>query len=96
MENTETLNIDIINKDVLITVVHDQTGSSYGFQISIDIYEALRLHFTEDLERELKVTEDILKYREQLLDAIPECDIHGKCVSYALDWIEDMKKKVSE
>lgn len=37
------------------------------------------------------VLEKLLNERQRLLDAIPECVAHGKCVPAALEWIESMK-----
>jgi len=45
----------------------------------------------EDTRKELRVTEELLNDRQRLLDAIPECETHGKCVPHALEWIEKMK-----
>lgn len=46
------------------------------------------------LKNELKVTDELLNDRQLLLDAIPECEAHGKCVPHALDWIEIKKSKL--
>lgn len=48
----------------------------------------------EKLKRELKVTDELLNERQRLLDAIPECEAHGKCVPHAIDWIEIKKSKL--
>ena len=48
--------------------------------------------YTEQLQSELKVTESLLNERQRLLDAIPECPVHGKCVPYALKWIEKKRR----
>ena len=45
-----------------------------------------------EFKHELEVTAKLLNERQKLLDAIPECEIHGKCVPHALEWIEEMKK----
>ena len=46
----------------------------------------------EKVKHELKITEQILSERQRVLDAIPECPIHGgNCVPYALEWIEKQK-----
>ena len=52
-----------------------------------------KLAYTEDL---LKVTDSILNERKRLLDAIPECPLHGGCVPHALEWIEKAKAVMSE
>ena len=45
-----------------------------------------------DLKKELIVTEEILKDRTRILEAIPECCAHGnQCVPHALEWIEKAK-----
>lgn len=46
-----------------------------------------------DLKQELKVTDKLLNEMQRVLDAIPECEIHGKCVPHAIEWIEEMKAK---
>ena len=47
----------------------------------------------QNLRSELNVTEELLNDRQRLLDAIPECEPHGKCVPHALEWIEKMKSQ---
>lgn len=45
-----------------------------------------------ELEEELSVSDKLLRHREQLLNAIPDCPVHGQgCVSHALEWIEKAK-----
>ena len=46
-----------------------------------------------DLKHELEVTDKLLNERQRVLDAIPECPSHGKCVPHAIEWIEEMKTK---
>ena len=46
-------------------------------------------------EEELQVTDKLLEARQEVLDAIPECPIHGSCIPHALEWIESMKSKSS-
>ena len=48
----------------------------------------------EKLRDDLRVTEALLEERQKLLDAIPECPLHGKCVPNALLWIEKAKLKM--
>jgi methyl coenzyme M reductase subunit D len=45
----------------------------------------------EKLKHELEVTDLLLNERQKLLDAIPECPVHGKCIPHALEWIEKHK-----
>ncbi len=44
------------------------------------------------LMAELDVTEKLLSERQRVLDAIPECPLHGSCVPHALEWIAEKKK----
>ncbi len=39
-------------------------------------------------QKELRLTERLLEERQRVLDSIPDCPIHGECVPYALEWIE--------
>lgn len=50
-------------------------------------------NYINNIEAKLEVTNKLLIERQKLLDAIPECNIHGKCVPNALEWIEKMKNK---
>lgn len=50
----------------------------------------------EKLKHELEVTEKLLEERQKLLDAIPECPVHGKCIPHALEWIAKQKGKQIE
>jgi len=46
----------------------------------------------KELEKELKITDNLLNERQRVLEAIPECRKHGKgCVYHALEWIEEAK-----
>lgn len=45
----------------------------------------------EGLKEELAITDQLLASRQQVLDAIPECNLHGSCVPHALEWIKEMK-----
>jgi len=47
------------------------------------------------LREELEVTDRLLEEREKVLNAIPECPVHGSgCVPHALEWIELAKSKL--
>ena len=46
------------------------------------------------LERELAVTDSLLVERQRVLDAIPECPVHGPCVPHALEWITKNRSRV--
>lgn len=45
----------------------------------------------EALEVELEVSDKLLEDREALLEAIPQCPVHGKCIPHAIEWIEQVK-----
>ena len=45
MDNTETLTVEKIHGDYNITVMHDQSGSSYGMTISPEAFDQLRRYF---------------------------------------------------
>jgi Tfp pilus assembly protein FimV len=52
----------------------------------------------EELERqlaeakdEIRVSDQLLTHRQQLLEAIHECPAHGPCVPHALEWVEKAK-----
>lgn len=51
---------------------------------------------TEELKKDLEVTEKLLSERQRVLDAIPECKIHGKCIPHALEWIEEAKETINK
>lgn len=44
-----------------------------------------------ELEKELKVSDQLLTDHERLLHAIPECGAHGPCIPHAVEWIEQAK-----
>ncbi|MGI2056194.1 hypothetical protein ACRN9T_03225 [Shewanella baltica] len=50
----------------------------------------------EYLKEELDITNSLLRERQKILDAIPECEVHGKCVPHAIEWIESMIQVISE
>jgi hypothetical protein len=42
------------------------------------------------LQQELAVTNKLLDERNRLLDAIPECPVHGRqCVPHAIEWVKE-------
>lgn len=49
------------------------------------------LKHIEELKAELEVSDKLLEDREALLEAIPKCVAHGKCLPHALEWIEQVK-----
>lgn len=44
----------------------------------------------------IAILENLLKERDKLLRAIPECPEHGQCVPHAIEWVEKMKAKELE
>jgi hypothetical protein len=51
-----------------------------------------------DLERitkELAVTDCIMTDYKRVLDAVPECPVHGECVPHAVEWIEKAKELIN-
>ena len=45
----------------------------------------------EKIKEEVEVLNKLLEERETLLDSIPQCPVHGKCIPYAIRWIEQAK-----
>lgn len=79
----------------------DEFYQKYGIDftktsIIVSAMVAYQNIYTEQLQMDLKVTESLLNERQRLLDAIPECPEHGKCVPYALEWIEKAKAKATK
>ncbi len=63
-------------------------------EVALMIVKNLAIHDVSncaDLKHELEVTDKLLNERQRVLDAIPECQSHGKCVPHAIEWIEEMK-----
>lgn len=45
------------------------------------------------LEKELKITDELLEERQKVLDTIPECQVHGKgCLPKISNWIKESKE----
>jgi len=40
------------------------------------------------IEAHVRVMDRLLADRQKILEAIPECSVHGLCVPHALEWIE--------
>ena len=65
-------------------------------EVALMLVKNLAIHDVSncaDLKHELEVTDKLLNERQRVLDAIPECPSHGKCVPHAIEWIEEMKAK---
>ena len=51
----------------------------------------------EELRQHIRTTESVLAERDRVLEAIPECPLHGnQCVPHALEWINARIKEGSE
>lgn len=47
----------------------------------------------DELLEELRVTDELLKARQGVLDAIPACPVHGAgCVPHALEWVQQARE----
>lgn len=88
----ENYDLRKIPKPKIDTVVEDNPNKEY-VPTDKEMILIKERRITE-LEKELKVTDELLNDRQRLLDAIPECEAHGKCVPHALDWIEIKKSKL--
>jgi len=85
----------------LIKVLLALAGISAFVSICIVLWDQLRKQIDdaistqakelEEVKLELKITEQLWKDRQRVLDAIPECPLHGSCVTHALEWIEKQK-----
>ena len=65
-------------------------------EVALIIVKNLAIHDVSnyaDLKHELEITDKLLEERQRVLDAIPECKVHGSCVPHAIEWIEEMKTK---
>lgn len=50
-----------------------------------------------ELQRQLDVTDALLNARNEVLQAIPACQVHGnQCVPHALDWVKSAIKQLDE
>ena len=55
-----------------------------------DMAEVIEL--IEEIKGDVRNMEALLRERQRVLDAIPECPLHGHdCVPHALDWIAKAK-----
>lgn len=50
-----------------------------------------RVRVNENIKKELEITDYLLAENKKVLDAIPQCPIHGNCNPHAIEWIEKMK-----
>ena len=50
-----------------------------------------------DLREELAITDKLLKARQNVIDAIPPCEVHGTgCLPGAMEWIKRAKAVLGE
>src|SRR3990167_1583902 len=81
-----------MNKEKLLKELQ---RDSFNGQITIpEFIEKVKKYaelYAQEIQNDLKVTNSLYEERQRLLDAIPECPTHGKCVPYVLEWIERMK-----
>ena len=54
------------------------------------VVEALQAENAK-LKEEVKVGEKLIAEHQRLLDSIPECEAHGKCVPHAIEWVTKAK-----
>lgn len=65
--------------------IDDQTGDET--EIIKEMAQKIDL-----LERELRITDELLESSNTVLHAIPECRLHGpSCVPHAIEWIQMVK-----
>ena len=65
-------------------------------EVALMLVKNLAIHDVSncaDLKHKLEVTDKLLAERQRVLDAIPECKVHGSCIPHAIEWIEEMKAK---
>lgn len=79
--------------NIKFDILREAIGCYKANHINGAVNERSLLDFVDKLEQELEVTDRLLIETQRLLDAIPECEIHGKCVPHALEWIEKMKSE---
>lgn len=49
----------------------------------------------KELEKELKLSERRAEDLTRILKVIPECPIHGECIPYATDWVENQIRRLN-
>jgi hypothetical protein len=46
----------------------------------------------QEILKELQVTDELYNDAKKVLEAIPECSLHGNlCIPHAIDWVEKQK-----
>lgn len=79
----EKLLLETKNSELILEYTNLKSELVNKFELAISTIERL--------EKELKITDEILADRQKVLDSIPECNLHGKCVPHALEWINQVK-----
>ena len=74
--------------EILMNLNRGRIAVSEAQEQLLDLFSVSHSALLDDL----KVTNALYEERQKLLDAIPECEIHGKCVPHALEWIENAKQ----
>jgi len=70
---------------------HPYCGWSFGF------WGSRNASMRKALEAEVAVDDKLLKERQRVLDAIPECPEHGRsCIPHAIEWVEKTGAEVAE
>lgn len=86
-DNAETLTCPVILQPEDLAKILRQAAGDLNLAKEID---AAR----DQLVEELRVTEELLKGRDIILRAIPECKDHGVCIPHALEWVEQMRAPI--
>ncbi len=63
--------------------------------VSSDMYDSAQNRISS-LTEELEITDKLLSERQRVLDAIPQCEVHGSCIPHAFEWIEKAKAALSQ
>lgn len=61
-----------------------------------DLGDYVKFEDYAKLESELEITNKLLDDRNAVLSKIPECPVHGFCLSHFADWIESAKRWEAE
>jgi len=75
-------------KKILYRFLQDGISSDNASQQILDLFK-VRI---SELKKEIEVDDKLLADYRRVLDAIPECPVHGHCIPHAIDWIEEMKE----
>lgn len=93
---TRNWKADLLKADARLAALQQEFDEYRA--VSINEYHMLKDSLKAQvaaLTEELRVTDEILKGRESVLAAIPECPVHGSCVPHALEWIKGAEQAES-